>query len=327
MLKYLASWNEWLGRRMFVGVLAALVMGFVLSIPKSPFWNTLAVAMFAYMTFVTSLEISLGEFLRVMRKPKVAVWILFLIHIVTPLVAWGVGMVFYPDDFLVRTGLLISAGIPVAVTSIIWTSVARGNVALALVIVTLDTLVTPFLLPGFFALAVGKSVNIDYGQMLVQLLWMVTIPSLLGVAVNYFAGNRIDRFSGPVGGFTAKLALFFVIVINASAIAPEVKWDISLVKMLLVILVLVISGYLLGYLGTYVLKERHKETAKTMVYSVGMRNISFGSVLAVAYFPASVAVPVTLAMIFQQPLAAIVARLFERAEARRERQLEDRPDN
>ncbi len=42
-----------------------------------------------------------------------------------------------------------------------------------------------------------------------------------------------------------------------------------------------------------------------------MRNISAGAVLAVSYFPAPVAVPVVLGMLFQQVLAALSGRLVQ----------------
>ncbi|MNG35685.1 hypothetical protein D3C84_1224860 [compost metagenome] len=41
-----------------------------------------------------------------------------------------------------------------------------------------------------------------------------------------------------------------------------------------------------------------------------MRNISAGAVLAVSYFPAPVAVPVVLGMVFQQLLASLAGFLL-----------------
>jgi predicted Na+-dependent transporter len=218
---------------------------------------------------------------------------------------------FYPQSELTRLGFLIGASIPIGVTSVIWTSITRGDVSQALVAVTADTLLSPFLLPVFIVLVAGQTVHIHYGQMLVELLMMVTIPSFLGMAVNALTHGRLVRFTHSAGGFTSKLALFGVILINASAVGPEINWNLSLLKMLLTILILSVSGYYLGYAGSYVLKERRRDTVATMIYNVGMRNISFGSVLAVTYFPAAVAIPVTLAMLYQQPLAAVVSHLLQ----------------
>ena len=311
MLERLINWNDFLGRRMFFTVLLALILGFSFPLPRTPFLSTLSVGLFAYMTFITALGTKFRDFIQVLSKPWVPLWMLFLIHGVAPLLAWAIGAVFYPQEFFVRLGLLVSASIPIAVTSIIWTSLAGGDVALALVAVTLDTLIVPVFMPTYFAFIVGETVHLDYVHMLIELLWMVTIPSFLGMGINDLTRGKLDRFSRSVGGFTSKIALFMVVTINASIVAPEIHWNLSLVKLLSVILLLTVLGYALGFIGSLILKNRNPNTVTAMIYNVGMRNISFGAVLAIGYFPPPVSVPVTLAMLFQQPMAAFVFYLLK----------------
>jgi predicted Na+-dependent transporter len=69
---------------------------------------------------------------------------------------------------------------------------------------------------------------------------------------------------------------------------------------------------LIGFLGSYVFKDRSKETALAMIYCVGLRNISFGLVLALTFFPPPVAVPITMFILFQQPFAAMIPYLFRK---------------
>lgn len=314
MLERFTRWNSWLGGHMFVGVLSALFLGFLIRLPDVPTLNTLAVGLFSYMTFVTALGTSMRDFLQVLNRPWLPLWALFLIHIVVPLVAWIVGLIFYSGDFAMRLGFLISASIPIGVTSIIWTSVARGDVALALVVVTLDTLIVPIWIPTFFSFIAGKTMHIDFLHMLLQLLWMVTIPSIVGMAVNDLTHGKMQSFSRSVGGFTSKFAMFTVVFINSAMIAPQIQWSTALIKMLVVLFLLAVAGYSLGYLGSLVLRNRQRDKVATMVYNVGMRNISFGSVLAIAYFSPTVAIPVTLAMLYQQPLAALVSYIFKHGE-------------
>lgn len=57
-----------------------------------------------------------------------------------------------------------------------------------------------------------------------------------------------------------------------------------------------------------------------LVFNGGMRNISAGAVLAVTYFPAPVAVPVVLGMVFQQMMASLVGLVLSRqARARQQK--------
>jgi bile acid:Na+ symporter, BASS family len=310
MFNQLVGLNRWVGKRMFYVTLLALIVGFSfpLSVPK--WMRDMVIVFFVYMTFVTSLDIRLSDFISVLKKPGIPLWMLFLIHAVMPIVAWSVGWIFYPDDFMTRLGFLISSAIPIGVTSIVWTSLGGGNVAMALVVVTLDTLISPLILPGFFSVVIGKNIQIDYSQMIGQLIMMVAVPSLLGMGLNNLTKGKLSSFTQSVGGITAKLGVFFIVLINAWTVAPELHWSLALIKLLFVIFLLVVSGYLIGYIGSFLIREKSQETVLTMTYNVGMRNINFGFVLALAYFPVTVAIPITLASIFQQPLAALISRLY-----------------
>jgi bile acid:Na+ symporter, BASS family len=318
MSDFFFKWNAWLGKKMFLIVLSGLLLGFSSPISDSPMLRTLVVALFAYMTFITSLETSFSQFFKVLTKPLVPLWILLLIHVVTPLLAWLIGVVFYPHDSLTRLGYLISASIPIGVTSIIWTSLTQGDVAVSLVAVTLDTLIAPVLLPAFFKILVGHALKIDYLHMAIQLLWMITIPSLAGMAVHDLSKGTIVSFSKSVGGFTSKIAFFFVIFMNAAVVGPLLHWDASIIKMLLLSLFMVVSGYFIGYLGSFALKDRSRGIVLAMIYNVGLRNISFGLVLALTFFPPTVAIPITLFMLYQQPIATLIPYIFRRVEEKHE---------
>lgn len=312
MLTLFRQWNHWLASHMYLLVLSALIFGFITKIPAFPHLGTLVIGLFAYATFVTALGISFREFITVLAKPWVPLWTLFLIHVLTPLVAWTMSLLFYPNDPLTTLGYLIGAAVPIGVTSILWTALTKGNATVALVAVTLDTLLVPVLLPIFFKYTVGQTIHIDYIAMAHQMLWMITVPSILGMLLHDLTGGRIADFSQEVGGVTSKLAFALVIFLNAAVVSDQIHWSWTIAKTILVSFLMVSMGYLIGYAGSLALKHKSRETAMAMMYCVGLRNISFGMVLAINYFPAQVAVPITLFMLFQQPLAALVPKLYDR---------------
>jgi len=312
MWTLLTGWNKWLASHMFFVVLAAVGAGFALAIPKTPAVSALVAWLFAYMTFVSALDASLRDFFQVLRRPWIAVWVLLLIHVATPLIAWLAGHLAYPHDAYVRMGFLINASNPIAVTSLIWTSLTGGDVTLSLAAITLDTLISPFFLPVFFTAIAGHAVDINYLAMFWQLILMVTLPSLAGMLVHDLTQGKLAAFTASVGGLSSKAAVFLIVFFNAAAIAPQLHWNLWLAKLLAVILLLVASGYLLGFAGSFLLRERRPETVIALIYNVGMRNIAFGAVLALAYFPTPVAVPAALGSLFQQPLAGLVAHWLPR---------------
>jgi len=314
LINMMTKMNRWLGERMFVVVLSALLLGFFVPVRNTPeILSHLAVVLFAYMSFISALGTSFKDFYQILTRPWVPLWIFTQIHIVVPAIAWVIGWVLYPTNYLTRLGLLIAACIPVGVTSIIWTSLTEGSVALAIVVVTLDTLLVPIVLPLTLYIIAGHSVELDYSQMVFQLLNMVTIPTILGMVVNEFTKAKLKHFVESTGGFTSKVALFLVIFFNSIMIASDINWDYGIIKLLLVVFLLVAFGYLLGFLASRIIsKQEENGISQAMIYTIGMRNITFGSLLALAYFPSTVAIPITLAMLFQQPLAGAVSQICKK---------------
>ncbi|MCX7780312.1 MAG: bile acid:sodium symporter family protein [Negativicutes bacterium] len=312
MLSLFDRWNVWLGQHMFLLVLSGLFFGFFAGSPNIPHAGLISIVLFAYSTFVTAMGTSFREFLSVLSRPWIPLWILVLIHLVTPLFAGIAGLIFYPDNYHMRLGYLIGASVPIGVTSILWTSITAGNVPISLVAVTLDTLIVPIILPAFFKIIVGQALAINYAEMVHQLLWMITAPSLAGMLLNDLTRGEITGFSRSFGGVTAKLSFALVIFLNAAVVAPDIHWSWPVLKIVAVCFLMVAGGYFLGYAGSLCVKGRPRAVTMAMIYCVGLRNISFGMVLALAYFPPAVAVPITLFMLFQQPLAAAIPHIIRR---------------
>lgn len=301
----------WISNRIFYGVLLSLVAGYFFPLESTPMLRSSVMVLFGYMTFATALGTSFREFLKVSRNPKVPLYILSVVHIGTPVVAWIVGRLIFPDNHNLQIGYLIFAAIPVGVTSIIWTAIVKGNVPVSLVTVTIDTIVAPLLLPVYILLVVGVAVNIDYSAMAVDLLVMITIPSIIGMVLHDKTGGRTMGFVQGLGGVLSRFSFFGVIYLSAAVVTPTIVWDAAIVKVLLTTMLVVVCSYLLGFASSRVIHADHGVTL-AMIYNTGMRNIATGLVVAASYFPPEVAIPITLGMLFQQPLAALTARIYGR---------------
>jgi predicted Na+-dependent transporter len=313
MTKVIENMNKWLNSHIFLLVVFALLLGVFIPVQISGSIKNLSGILLAYMMFITSLGTNIRSFINVLKRPWIPLYSLLLVHVASPLIAWLAGCIFFPGDSSTRIGLIIAGSIPLAVTSIIWTSLADGNVAISVVAVTLDTFIVPFLFPMFLLVLLNQSISISYTQMVFQLFWMVTLPSICGMLLKDYFGSVIDSFSAGIGGFSAKITQFVVIFINASVVAPYLKWSGELVKVLLVAFAMVVCGFFLGYLGSFAIKKKSVGIIPAMIYCVGMRNNSFGLVLALSCFKPVVAIPITSCMLFQQPVAALVhAKLIKK---------------
>jgi predicted Na+-dependent transporter len=301
----------WMSQYIFLFVAISLAAGYALPITPTPAMKGLVIVIFSYMTFSTALATSFHEFLKTARHPGMPLYILGVVHIVTPFFAWLVGLIFFPDNHMVRIGYLIGSAVPVGITSLIWTHIVKGNVPVSMVTVTIGTIIAPVLLPLFILVVVGVAIHIDYYMMIFDLLFMITLPSVIGMLLYDFTGGKTKAFAEGVGGVLSRLALFAIIFLNAAFISTFLVWSHLILEILFVTSLVVAIGYFLGYVAGKVVSA-DRATTLTIIYSTGMRNIATGLVIATSYFPHETAIPIALAMLFQQPFAALTAKIYNR---------------
>lgn len=262
---------------------------------------------FAFMTFTGALGMDFKDFRMVVKYPGAILLSILFLHILMPVWGYVLATVLL-DDALLTIGFTLAVAVPTGVTSIIWVTITRGNLPLALSIVLLDTLLAPLILPLILVVVAGTAVTIDSASLIMGLLWMIVLPTLVGILMNEVTRGKVkDTWGGRLAPFS-KISLLLIIMINGSVIAPYLQnfsWEI--IGILLLVLFITLSAYAFALVtGHYLLKEPSIVT--TFTYNVGMRNISVGVVIATAYFPPKVAMPVVFCMLFQQLIASFASR-------------------
>ncbi|GGG05500.1 hypothetical protein GCM10010912_57730 [Paenibacillus albidus] len=260
---------------------------------------------FAVMTLIGSLKSNLGDLLNVLLKPQKLIVLMVILHIVMPLVGWLAALLIFPDDPYTVTGYVLLFAIPTGVVSVVWVSIYSGNIALTLALILVDTLLSPLIVPGTLYILMGSSVEIQMGEMMKGLLWMVVLPSLAGMLLNQWTKGKVNTVYGPPLAPFVKVGLFMVVAINGASIARYLKHpDGKLLVIIAVTFVTVVLGYVIGSLVSRRLRWNYEDSVAVQ-FNSGMRNLSAGAVLAVKYFPPAVALPVISGMLFQQILAAL----------------------
>ncbi|MEZ2458076.1 bile acid:sodium symporter family protein [Salinicoccus roseus] len=262
---------------------------------------------FAFMTFTGALGMDFKDFRMVVKYPGAILLSILFLHILMPVWGYMLATVLL-DDALLTIGFTLAVAVPTGVTSIIWVTITRGNLPLALSIVLLDTLLAPLILPLILVVVAGTAVTIDSTSLIMGLLWMIVLPTLVGILMNEVTRGKVkDTWGSRLAPFS-KISLLLIIMINGSVIAPYLQnfsWEI--ISILLLVLFITLSAYAFALVtGHYLLKEPSIVT--TFTYNVGMRNISVGVVIATAYFPPKVAMPVVFCMLFQQLIASFASR-------------------
>ncbi|MCZ8518333.1 bile acid:sodium symporter family protein [Paenibacillus mucilaginosus] len=260
--------------------------------------------LFGYLTFVMATGCSWGQIRGAFRLPGPMLLTFGLCHVIAPVIGYLIGTAAFGEGSPYVVGFVMFSVIPLGVSSVIWVGLSKGHVPLTLAMIVIDSALSPLVIPAAIEAFFGTSIAFDHTQVMMDLVQIIVVPTILGVLVNELSKGRFKGWSAPVCGPTSKLAMVVVVMINAAVIQPYVmkmKGDMLTVVPLVVLLVAV--SYALGFLGSLWL--RRPEIIVAVTYSSGMRNISLGLVLALAYFEPLTAVPVVLSILIQQPMASV----------------------
>lgn len=179
--------------------------------------------------FSLGLTLALSDFALLARNSKTVFAGLFGQLILMPLLALGVGILFrLPPELAL--GLFILGISPAGTTSNALTFVGRGNVALAVVLTALSSLVTVFTIPLLLSwalphfLAGGKVPVLSVPTTMLQLVRVTILPIAVGMILRRFAPGfaaRLARWLRPTAMIVLIVVIGFSVVISLEMVADN----------------------------------------------------------------------------------------------------------
>jgi arsenite transporter len=242
----------------------------------------------------------------------------FLNFAVIPFVAYGLGLVFFPDRPYLALGLLLAALLPTSGMTISWTGFARGNMGAAInmtvIGLTLGSLLTPLYVQGLL----GARVEVDLALVAKQIAVIVFLPMLLGfltrqALVARYGGQEFKQIWGPRFPALSTVGVLGIVFVAIALKAETIAANPGVLGVILLPLLII---YLLNFtLSTLIGKLLFKRgDAIALVYGTVMRNLSIALAIAINAFGAQgadTALVIALAYIIQVQAAAWYVRLTD----------------
>ena len=269
----------------------------------------LVIVLFGIMTFSGALKLTAKELGQAVRDP-ISILLFFLTsHIIMPLAAlFSSSLVFSNIDII--TGFVLLFAGPTAVSGFIWVTIFKGDKALGLTLILLDTLLAPLVVPATLSILAGTKVQMDMSGIAISLSFMVVVPTIIAVALNETSKGKIPELICPGLDPFAKICLILVIAANSSAIAPIIRFNDPLIWGIAAICILLItSGFFLARLNGIVGRYGGEKTA-SLVIAGGLRNNSAVMTIAVTFFPEMTVIPALLSIIFQQIITVFMGKIL-----------------
>lgn len=301
--------NHYLERFIPVTTPLAIIIGFL--IPDFfIFFRPYVMFLFGLMTFSGALKLKASELGEAIRSPVPILIFFITAHVLMPVIALFVSSLFFVNADVVAGFVLLFAG-PTAVSGFIWVSILKGDMALCLTLILLDTLLAPLVVPGSISILMGENISMEGGGIAFSLLMMIVIPTIIGVSVNEASKGKIPSVICPYFDPAAKICLMAVIATNASIIAPVINLADPLVWQIAILtVVLTFAGFILVNLASAAGRCRAQKNI-SLVIAGGLRNNSAIMTIAVAFFPEAAVLPTLMSIIIQQSVAAVMGKFLK----------------
>ena len=239
--------------------------------------------------------------------------------ILMPAIGYGMGVLFFAEQPMVRLALLLTALLPTSGMTISWTGFAKGNVPAAVKMTVVGLIVGSLLAPVYLKALLGAVVEIPVLQVFLQIALIVFLPLVLGALTQrwliarhgepHFNQKRKPNFP-PI----STLGVLGIVFVSMALKSKDIFTQPALLPSLLLPLVLM---YALNFvISTLIAKALFpRGDAIAMVYGTVMRNLSIALAIAMGVFGAEgadAALLIALAYIVQVQAAAWYVKLTDR---------------
>ena len=267
----------------------------------------------AIMMTGLGLELTVKDFLRVQRHPKVIFLALFTQLIVLVFIAFLICTLLKLPPLL-AVGLMLLAASPGGPTANLISYIFKGDVALNLTLTAINSLICTFTLPFIVNLSIhyflGDHAKIGMPtEKITQVFLIVFIPVCLGVFIRSIAPNLALKLNRPMRLFSVMFLflIFFYAIYKERFNIVEYFADIGPATALFCFISLSV-GYLIPHLAGVSDKQ-----ARACTFEIGIHNTSVAMTIALSVLSnTTIALPAGIYSIFMYVFAFIFGFILTR---------------
>lgn len=267
----------------------------------SNFKNSI-VPLLAVVMFTMGMTLTWNDFKSVLNKPLVigiAVAIQFLLM---PLFAYLISILLDLSIDLMTGMVLVGASAGGTASNVIC-YLAKGNVALSILMTVVSTLCAVILMPALTFLYLNQVVPVPVQGMLTSIVSIVLLPVILGTVLNSFFAQRL-KIIQPVLPLLSTFSIVFIIAIIVGLNHDNLS--ILALPVLLAVILHNAMGLLAGYSIPWLLKY-DPQICRTVCIEVAMQNSGLSVALAIKYFSITAALPGALFSIWHNISGSFLA--------------------
>jgi BASS family bile acid:Na+ symporter len=177
----------------------------------------LIVPLLQIIMFGMGSQMSLNDFTGVIKMPKGVIIGVSAHYFVMPLMAFSITRIFnFPPE--IAAGIILVGCVPSGLASNVMSLLANANLALAVTIGAVTTIISPFVTPFLMKFIGGQYVAINIWSMMLDIINMMILPIIAGFIFNLINSGKEDKRSKII-----QLTSYFIIMLLANLIYMKVK--------------------------------------------------------------------------------------------------------
>lgn len=269
-----------------------------------------------FMIYPMMINLKFTDVLKSVNNIKPLIISIGVNFIVTPVLAFTLGKVFFPNQPMLLVGIILIGLIPTSGMTASWTGLAKGNLQLSLIMISVNLLLSVIMIPIYMNLFLGDLVSINIMVILNSLLKVVIIPLILGILtrsmiIKFLGMEKYKKMKPNFSGLSSLGVLIIVFI----AISLKSKTIISELNLVILSVVVLFIFYLIILIITNFIGDKYLEDKDkiALVYSTTMRNLTIALGLSLSSFGESLAVfLIAIGYIVQLPIAAFYMKFVNK---------------
>lgn len=159
-------------------------------------FKTMIVPLLQIIMFGMGSQMSFKDFSGVIKMPKGVLVGVVSHYMIMPLVGFGIAKIFnfQPE---IAAGIILIGCVPSGLASNVMSFLAKANLALAVTVGAVSTLLSPFVTPLLMKWLGGQYIEVNFWNMMLDILNMIILPIVAGFIFNLFAKGK-ERLSAKI---------------------------------------------------------------------------------------------------------------------------------
>ncbi len=297
-------------------VLLAVIIGIALGQIDAIHANAerLIVPLLIAMLYITFLQIPLEEIKTSFKNMKFTLASVSMNFVWTPILAWGLALLFLGDHPALYIGFIMLMVTPCTDWYLIFTGIARGNVALSASILPLNLLLQVLLLPLYLLIFGGTTGVVELSFLAESILLVLLLPLALAVITKALL-KKMTQIQEQILSSLSILPIIFLSLAIVAMFASQgqllldnldLLWLLMIPLFLFFVINLIISQKV-GHVLKFPYEMRTSLSLTTLA-----RNSPIALAIAMTAFPEQPLIALTLVVgpLLELPILAIISQVL-----------------